>query len=90
MSQEMTKEQIEQELNAQFHQAYSVGYVSGLKSVLPFIEQSKTNLDNLILSINDYLKENDPHYGKDTEDVAQAVKQLHADISSSENTQHSS
>ena len=90
MSQEITKEQIEQELNTQFQQAYAVGYVSGLKSVLPFIEQSKTNLDNLILSINDYLKDNDPHYGKDTEEVAQAVKQLHDDISNSENTQHSS
>ena len=80
MSQEMTKEQIEQELNAQFHQAYSVGYVSGLKSVLPFIEQSKTNLDNLILSINDYLKDNDPHYGRDDVDIAKQTAQLSEEL----------
>lgn len=80
MSQEMTKEQIEQELNAQFHQAYSVGYVSGLKSVLPFIEQSKQNLDNLINSINDYLKENDPHYGRDDVDIAKQTAQLSEEL----------
>ena len=90
MSQEMTKEQIEQELNKQFEQAYTIGYVSGLKSVLPFIEQSKSNLDNLILSINDYLKDNDPHYGKETEGVAQAVKQLHDDVALSVDSQSTS
>ena len=80
MSQEITKEQIEQELNKQFEQAYTIGYVSGLKSVLPFIEQSKQNLDNLINSINDYLKENDPHYGRDDVDIAKQTAQLSEEL----------
>ena len=80
MSKEMTKEQIEQELNKQFESAYTVGYVSGLKSVLPFIDQSKQNLDNLVKSINAYLEEHDPHFGKENKEVAEAVQQLHSDL----------
>lgn len=76
----MSQQEIEAELNKQFEQAYTIGYVSGLKSVLPFIEQSKTNLDNLINSINDYLKENDPHYGRDDVDIAKQTAQLSEEL----------
>ena len=87
MSQEMTKEQIEQELNKQFEQSYTIGYVSGLKSVLPFIELSKQQLENLSKSVEEYLKEHDPHYGKDSLEIAQVVKQLHDDVNNPSNTE---
>ena len=42
--------------------------------------QSKQNLDNLINSINDYLKENDPHYGRDDVDIAKQTAQLSEEL----------
>lgn len=75
MTEKMTTEEIEQRLNKMSEELFASGYIAGLKSVLPFVQQFQTSVNSLVNNIDNYLKENDPDYEVSLEELAQEVSQ---------------
>ena len=75
MTDKMTPEEIEQRLNKMSEELFSSGYIAGLKSVLPYVKQFQTSVDNLVNNVDKYLRENDPDYEESLEELAQKVSE---------------
>ncbi len=73
--QQLTKEEVAERLQKATEDTFALGYVSGLKSVLPFIEKISKELNQMHESIYDYVVKNDPHHGKSDEDIAKEAEE---------------
>lgn len=73
---QLSRQEIAERLQKASEETFSMGYVSGLKSVLPFIEKLSKEMSQITESISDYLAKNDPHHGKTSKEVAEEAAEV--------------
>lgn len=73
----MSKEEIEKRLNTMSEDIFNTGYLAGLKSILPFVQDIKESMTRLSTNIEEHLVKNDPSYKKDAspEELAKETQQ---------------
>ena len=73
--QQLTKEEVAERLQKATEDTFALGYVSGLKSVLPFVEKISKELSQIHESILDYIVKNDPNHKKSDEQIAKEAEE---------------
>lgn len=73
---QLSRQEIAERLQKASEETFSMGYISGLKSVLPFIEKLSKEMNQITESISDYLAKNDPHHGKTSKEIAEEAAEV--------------